>query len=313
MPDQLISKHSRRAVLGCDRYDYGYRIKGRRSVPEAPVGQVEPKEAMRADCSRCSALCCVAPSFRMSAEFAADKAAGVPCPHLVRERSCGMHDRLRTSGYRGCAAFDCFGAGQHVTQVTFAGYRWQDDPAGAAQVFVVFDVMRRLKEMLWHLADAASAVGKGRLRDEVHEMRVVLEELSWQNAGELENLDVPALQGQVMRLLGRSSQAVREEVADRSGLELATADLSGANLAGTNLRGADLRYARLSNAVLSGADLFGADMFGADVRDADVRGARLGASLFLTQMQLEVTTGDGTTTIPSALRPPDHWRLRGNV
>ena len=116
----------------------------------------------------------------------------------------------------------------------------------------------------------------------------------------------------MIRVLERSSQAVREEVADRSGLELATADLSGANLAGTNLRGADLRYARLSNAVLSGADLFGADMFGADVRDADVRGARLRASLFLTQMQLEVTTGDGTTTIPSALRPPDHWRLRGS-
>ena len=52
-------------------------------MPEAPAGQLEPKEAMRADCSRCSALCCVAPSFRASAEFAADKAAGVPCPHIV--------------------------------------------------------------------------------------------------------------------------------------------------------------------------------------------------------------------------------------
>ncbi len=143
-------------------------------------------------------------------------------------------------------------------------------------------------------------------------MRVALDGLTWQNAEELEHLDVPALQGRVLRVLERSSQAVREEVPDRSGLELATADLSGANLAGTNLRGADLRYARLSNAVLSGADLFGADMFGADVRDANVRGARLGASLFLTQMQLEVTSGDGTTTIPSGLRPPDHWGQRGS-
>ena len=47
-------------------------------MPEAPAGQLEPKEAMRADCSCCSALCCVAPSFRASAEFVADKAAGVP-------------------------------------------------------------------------------------------------------------------------------------------------------------------------------------------------------------------------------------------
>lgn len=266
---------------------------------------------MRADCSRCAALCCVALSFRASTEFAADKAAGVPCPHLVGERSCGIHDRLGSSGYRGCTAFDCFGAGQHVTQVTFAGYRWQGDEAGAATVFAVFDVMRRLKELMWHLADAASAVVEGALHDEVHQMRVVLEDLTWQEAGELEHLDFMALQAQVIETLQRTSRSRREEVANPSGLELATADLSGADLAGTNLRGADLRYARLPNAVLVGADLFGADLFGADLRDADVRGARLAASLFLTPMQLEVTTGDRTTTIPPGLRRPDHWSLGG--
>ncbi len=264
---------------------------------------------MRADCSRCAALCCVAPSFRASSEFAADKGAGVPCPHLVGERACGIHDRLRSSGYRGCAAFDCFGAGQHVTQVTFAGYRWQDDPAAAAPLFEVFDVMRRLKELLWHLADAASAVVEGPLHDEVREMRVALQDLTWKEAGDLEHLDVFALQERVIEILQRASEARREEVADPSGLELATADLSGADLARTNLRGADLRYARLRTAVLTGADLFGADLFGADMRDADVRGARLAASLFLTQMQLEVTSGDGTTTIPPALRQPDHWSV----
>jgi hypothetical protein len=264
---------------------------------------------MRADCSRCAALCCVAPSFRASSEFAADKGAGVPCPHLVAKRSCGIHDRLRSSGYRGCAVFDCFGAGQHVTQVTFGGSNWQDDLAAAKPVFEVFDVMRRLKELLWHLADAASAVVEGPLHDEVREMRVVLQDLTWQEAGDLERLDVFALQERVMNLLQRATKARREEVADPSGLELATADLSGANLARTNLRGADLRYAVLRKAVLAGADLFGADLFGADMRDADVCGARLAASLFLTQMQLEVTSGDGTTTIPPALRPPDHWSI----
>ncbi len=278
-------------------------------MPRATVGQFEPREAIRADCSRCAALCCVAPSFRASSEFAADKAAGAPCPHLVGERTCGIHDRLRSSGYRGCAAFDCFGAGQHVTQVTFAGYRWQDDPVGAATVFAVFDVMRRLKGMLWHLADAAGAGVEGRLNDEVHEMRTVVEELTWENGGVLEHLDVFALQASVIGVLQRVAKARREQVVDGCGLELAAADLSAADLGKVNLRGADLRYARLSHAVLVGADLFGADFFGADISDADVRGARLAESLFLTQMQLEVATGDGTTTVPPGLRRPAHWTV----
>jgi hypothetical protein len=176
-------------------------------------------------------------------------------------------------------------------------------------VFAVFDVMRRLKELLWHLADAASAVGEGPLHDEVHQLRVMLEELTWREANELEHLDVLQLRDQVMETLRRASQALREQVPDPSGLELATADLSGADLAGTNLRGADLRYTRLSNAVLADADLFGADLFGADMRDTDVRGAHLAGSLFLTPMQLEVTTGDETTTLPPGLRRPDHWRV----
>ena len=42
----------------------------------------DPRHALRADCSRCEALCCVAPAFAASADFAIDKPAGVPCPRL---------------------------------------------------------------------------------------------------------------------------------------------------------------------------------------------------------------------------------------
>ena len=36
---------------------------------------------LRADCTRCFALCCVAPAFAASADFAIDKPAGQPCPN----------------------------------------------------------------------------------------------------------------------------------------------------------------------------------------------------------------------------------------
>jgi hypothetical protein len=270
-------------------------------------GCLEPKEVLRADCSRCVALCCVATSFRESTEFAADRDAGVPCQHLGHENLCAIHDRLRPSGYRGCAAFECFGAGQEVTQVTCAGYRWREGSAGAATLFAVFEVMRRLKEMLWHLADAATAVADGPLHHEVSGLRRMVQEMTRNTAGELERLNVFALQKQVMETLQRASEARREQVVDPSHLDLAAADLTGADLARTNLRGADLRYAKLCRARLMNADLFGADLFGADLRDADVRGARLAGSLFLTPMQVEVMSGDGTTTLPSGVVPPRHW------
>ena len=43
---------------------------------------------LRADCSRCAGLCCVAPPFAASADFAFDKPAGQPCRHLRADFRC---------------------------------------------------------------------------------------------------------------------------------------------------------------------------------------------------------------------------------
>src|SRR5919201_1603941 len=111
-------------------------------------------QPLRADCERCFALCCVVPAFTASADFAIDKEAGEPCPHLDAGFRCAIHARLRGAGFPGCAAYDCFGAGQQVSQVTFAGRDWRSSPAVARQMFAVFPVMRRLHELLWHLTEA---------------------------------------------------------------------------------------------------------------------------------------------------------------
>ena len=56
---------------------------------------------LRADCSRCFALCCVAPGFAKSADFAFTKAAGKPCRHLQPDFRCGTHASLRQQGFPG--------------------------------------------------------------------------------------------------------------------------------------------------------------------------------------------------------------------
>ncbi len=78
------------------------------------------RDALSADCANCFGLCCVGPAFAASADFAIDKAAGTPCPNLGGDFRCGIHDQLRPKGFAGCTVYDCFGAGQKVSQVTFA-------------------------------------------------------------------------------------------------------------------------------------------------------------------------------------------------
>ena len=116
----------------------------------------DPDTRLRADCSRCAGLCCVAPAFLASSDFAINKPAGTPCPNLRPDFRCGIHEQLRTRGFSGCAAFDCLGAGQQVIQVTFGGRDWRSHPELARQMFDVFAVMRQLHEVLWYLAEARS-------------------------------------------------------------------------------------------------------------------------------------------------------------
>ena len=81
-----------------------------------PASLADARADLRADCGRCAGLCCVAPAFVASADFAIDKPAGRPCPKLSSDFSCSIHDSLREHGFPGCAVFDCFGAGQQVVQ-----------------------------------------------------------------------------------------------------------------------------------------------------------------------------------------------------
>ncbi len=265
-----------------------------------------PVGSCRADCSRCEGLCCVAPAFARSADFALNKPAGRPCPNLGPEFGCQIHATLRDRGFPGCAVFDCFGAGQQVVQVTFAGHDWRDSPTTATSMFAVFEVMRQLKESLWHLAEALELLPAGPLREEVEQAQALTAQLVNGSADELEQVDGAAHRRQVGALLAQVSEALRADV-PRRGADRIGADLIGAKLNGADLRGISLRGAYLLGADLRGADLRRTDLLGADLRGADLRQARMLTSLFLTQPQLEAARGDRGTTIPPWLTRPRHW------
>ncbi|WP_243715671.1 pentapeptide repeat-containing protein [Micromonospora sp. KC207] len=267
----------------------------------APPG---PRDELRADCARCFGLCCVAPAFAASSDFALDKPAGQPCPNLGDGFGCGIHRDLRARGFAGCTVFDCFGAGQQVAQVTFAGRDWRTAPRTATRMFEAFAVMRPLHELLWYLTQAVTLTGPGPLRAELEAALAETRRLTGGSARELLALDVDAHRGRVNPLLLRTSELARGDRAgaDRRGAVLVAADLRRADLVGANLRGAVLL-----GADLRGADLTLADLTGVDLRGADVRGADLSGALFLHQSQVDAAGGDDRTGLAPALVRPTHW------
>ncbi|WP_369987657.1 pentapeptide repeat-containing protein [Streptosporangium sp. 'caverna'] len=262
--------------------------------------------SLRADCESCFALCCVAPAFSASTDFAINKNAGQACPNLQSDFRCGIHTRLRPQGFRGCTVYDCFGAGQKVSQITFGGQDWRQAPRTARQMFEVFPIVRDLHELLWYLTEALTLQPARSLHGELGLALEEIERLTHNSPDALAKLDVATLRRDVNVLLLRASELVRAEVRhkkkDRRG-----ADLIGAKLKGADLRGANLRGAYLIGADLRGADLRTADLTGADLRDADLRGADLTDSIFLIQSQLDAAKGDAHTKVPPSLTHPGHW------
>ncbi|HEX6150104.1 pentapeptide repeat-containing protein [Nocardioides sp.] len=261
------------------------------------VMPVRELPVLTADCSRCFGLCCVLLPFRREGgAFGADKESGTPCEHLDAHDRCRIHDSLRETGWSGCQAFDCFGAGQHVSQVTYGGESWRV-AEDLGEMAAVLSVMRQLHEMLAHVGEVLRR-SPTPAAAERHDELVAL------THAEPETI----LLADLDRIRDHVSEVLREGSARLHGpTRPMPADLAGRDLRHADLVRADLRGALLIRTDLRGADLSRADLLGADLRDADVRGSLLEQSWFLSQAQLNTARGDASTSIPAHLTVPNHW------
>lgn len=113
----------------------------------------------RSDCDNCAALCCIAyPSDDMPG-FAARKEGGEPCPKLDACGRCTIYDRRKDEGFAGCLAFECFGAGQYVTQALFGSRDWRDDPDLLAPMIECFLAVRPAFDLLYLIDLARNRLG----------------------------------------------------------------------------------------------------------------------------------------------------------
>lgn len=296
-------------------------------VDEHVADPSDERGDLRGDCARCAGLCCVALPFARSQDFAASKPAGRPCLNLAtgpQDFRCTIHTRLRASGWSGCTVFDCFGAGQLVTQDLFDGRTWRSDPQLAPKMFAAFEGMRRVQETRYYLHSLRDEPLSPDLRVDLTALDERAAKLARLRTGEAPDTrgpspgEVQALHEAVAPALRAASAQLRagpgSRGAGRSGRARgapprirAGADLVGADLSGLDLTGAELRGALLVAADLRDATLVRADLLGADLRDARLAGADLRGALFVTPPQLAAATGDDRTRLPAGLAPPAHW------
>lgn len=275
-----------------------------------------PRPSLHSDCTQCFALCCVALPFSASSDFAADKDAGQPCANLQSDFRCRIHQDLRQQGFRGCTVFDCFGAGQHVSQRIFEGRDWRLHPETAREMYEVFTIMLRLHELLWYLVEGLTMeVEEGLL----HELSLKLDKtyaFTNLSVNQIMQLDLAAHQAEISQMLSLVSEQVRNQACARCAAPAPARSKyrRGADLIGARLTGADLRFTNLRGALLIAADLREADLrccdlIGADFRDADLGGADLSDAIFLTQSQLQAAKGNAKTKLPPSLNHPEHWLI----
>lgn len=253
-------------------------------------------ETLSIDCEKCCGLCCVALYCMKTDGFPADKVAGKPCQNLLTDFRCAIHSELTEKKMKGCLAYDCFGAGQKVTQKIYEGKDWGVEPDCKEQMFEVFHSVVQLHQMLWYLVEASKVLTAETLQLEIGRLIRQNEEMTQLPPDRMISLDIERYREKVNAILKSTRIDTQKKV-----------DYIGKNFKGANLDGKDLSMTLLIAANLEGCSLRGTHFLGADMRDANIRNADLSESLFLTQMQMNAAKGNHQTKLPAHLNYPLSW------
>lgn len=257
------------------------------------------------DCEKCCGLCCVALYFAKTEGFPADKEAGKPCQNLMQDFKCVIHSKLSETKMKGCLAFDCFGAGQKVTQDIYQGEDWRLKPQMSEQMFQVFIKVWQLHQMLWYLIEAYS-ITEEELRIKIDALIKENQQITQLSPDEILYFDMEEYRTRVNESLKEAGDIVYQKLNGSAKKELKI-DFMGKNFRGANLSGKDFSMTFFIAANMEGCNLYGTNFLGADMRDANIKSTDLSQSIFLTQAQINSARGNSNTKLPTTLIRPKNW------
>lgn len=264
----------------------------------------ELQEKLKINCEKCTGLCCVALYYIKTDGFPANKEIGVPCKHLMRDFRCAIHASLARKNLRGCLAYDCFGAGQKVTELYSSYVTWKSNSEKAEEIFEVFQIVFQLHQMAWYLFEALRFMTEKLLTENIEALLLENEQLSNQSPEAILRLDIEEYRSRVNQALEQTIKII----AIGSFPNIQKKDFLGRNFKRANLDGFDFSTALLIAANLEGCSLRRTIFLGADMRDANIKNTDLSACIFLTQMQLNGAKGNKNTKLPKNLLRPVSWK-----
>lgn len=256
------------------------------------------------DCTHCSGLCCVALYFAKSEGFPTDKPSGTPCKNLMSDFRCSIHSKLISTKMKGCLAYDCFGAGQKVTQEIYHGTDWRSTPEIANQIFEVFLIVFQLHQMLWYLLEASTIISTKELKIDIDALILENEQITNRSPEEILAFNLDHYKLKVNNILKKISKLIATESTENK----RSYDFIGHNFKKENLNNKDFSMALLIAANLEGCSLRGTNFLGSDLRDTNIKNTDLSESIFLTQMQINSAIGNHNTKLPGLLVYPIAWQ-----
>lgn len=256
---------------------------------------------LKIDCKNCSGLCCVALYCAKTDGFPENKNAGIPCKHLNSNFQCEIHSKLVDMNMKGCLAYDCFGAGQKVTQDLFPNTPWKSNQEKSKIIFEVFLRVFQLHQMEWYLLESLTLVRDKSLSEKIEKLILRIELVLEQSYENIMKFDINSFRLEVNPILKSiSNQYSSSHILNRN-------DFVGKDFKKANLDGKDFSMSLLIAANLEGCSLKYTNFLGADLRDTSFKNTDLSSCLYLTQIQINSSIGNKNTILPKNLNRPISW------
>lgn len=256
---------------------------------------------LKIDCDKCSGLCCVALFCAKTDGFPENKNAGVPCKYLNSNFKCDIHSSLFEMKMKGCLAYDCFGAGQKVTQDLFPNFTWQSNQEKSKIIFEAFLRVFQLHQIEWYLLESITLVSDEILSNKIDRLIDKIEFILKQSYEIIMNFDINSFRLEVNPILKSISKQYMKSHNIKGN------NFIGKNFKKVNLDGKDFSMSLLIATNFEGCSLKYANFLGADLRDTNFKNTDLSSCLYLTQIQINSSIGNHNTILPKNLIRPISW------
>lgn len=261
---------------------------------------------LKVDCSKCSGLCCTALFFSKIDGFPENKVAGKPCTKLKNDYKCTIHHELEKRNMKGCIGYDCFGAGQHVTQYIYKGETWQTSKELSEEMFNVFVIIFQLYQIRYFLEEAILVIPAKELWSDIENFINENKTICNSTPQSIINFDIEGYRNRVNIILRQVSASILKCFKNSDNRKLT--DFLGRSFKNRDMSGLDLSMKLLIATNFDNCTFHGTIFLGADTRDTDFSNADLREAVFLSQGQINSAKGNKNTKLPYHLDYPVTWK-----